>query len=324
MGEAKREDSNTMVSVICTAFNHERYIEQCLESLANQKTNFGFEVLVHDDASTDNTAAIIKKLVEKYPNIIKPLYQKENQFSKGVCITSTFLLPLAKGKYLAWCEGDDFWTDENKLQKQFDYMQAHPKCVLCGHAAYYANEDGSLRHDKYFDKYHKDKIFTVDELILNWSFSTNSMMYCKEIYPNEIPYRGDSINEDFALIVWYALHGEVHYLKEKMSAYRYVSINSLGDKQRKNDKVYIDVRKKYIAMLERLDEYTNYQYHEAVLARVDEVRFSIYIKSRDLKKVKLCGQYKKLLLKQKILLNIQIKFPNAFYRWMKIIGKCEY
>ncbi len=126
-------DEQIMVSVFCATYNHEKYIRKCLDGFIMQKTNFKFEVLVHDDASTDKTADIIREYEEKYPDIIKPIYQTENQYSKGVQIGVTFQYPRAKGKYIAFCEGDDYWCDENKLQRQFDIMESHPECSICVH-----------------------------------------------------------------------------------------------------------------------------------------------------------------------------------------------
>lgn len=119
-----------LVSIICTAYNHGPFIRQCLDGFMMQKTNFPFEVLVHDDASTDNTAEIIREYEDKYPDIIKPIYQTENQYSKGVKIGLTYLYPNAKGKYIAECEGDDYWTDPLKLQKQVDFLEANLECGL--------------------------------------------------------------------------------------------------------------------------------------------------------------------------------------------------
>jgi len=108
------------VSILCSTYNHEKYIGQALDSFLMQKTNFDFEILIHDDASTDNTVNIINKYVNKHPNIIRTIFQKQNQFSKGTRgMMTKFLLPKAKGKYIALCNGDDFFTDINKLQIQF-------------------------------------------------------------------------------------------------------------------------------------------------------------------------------------------------------------
>ena len=111
-----------MVSVFCTAYNHEAYIRDALEGFVSQQTNFPFEVLIHDDASTDGTANIIREYAQKYPNIIRPVYQTQNQYSQKVPIIKTFLGPIAQGKYIAYCEGDDYWCDPLKLQRQVDFL----------------------------------------------------------------------------------------------------------------------------------------------------------------------------------------------------------
>lgn len=122
------QTNDIMVSVICTAYNHEKYIVKCLDGFINQKTNFKFEVLINDDASTDNTAKIIREYETMYPDIIKPFYQEKNLYSQKIPITKSILFPNCRGKYIALCEGDDYWTDENKLQSQFDALENNPSC----------------------------------------------------------------------------------------------------------------------------------------------------------------------------------------------------
>lgn len=128
-------EQNVEVSIICVTYNHKKYIHQCLDNMLNQKTNFKYEIIVHDDASTDGTTEIVKEYAEQYPNIVKLILQKKNQYSCGKWITE-LALPKAKGKYLAFCDGDDYWCDESKLQKQFDYMEAHGDCSICFHNTY--------------------------------------------------------------------------------------------------------------------------------------------------------------------------------------------
>lgn len=99
------------VSVCCITYNQEKYICKALDSFVSQKTNFKFEILVHDDASTDSTSAIIKEYEEKYPELVKGIYEEENQYLKGAKV-SFLLYPYAKGDFIALCEGDDFWCDE--------------------------------------------------------------------------------------------------------------------------------------------------------------------------------------------------------------------
>ena len=122
-----------IVSIRCTAYNQEKFIRETLEGFIMQKTNFRFEAIVHDDASTDNTADIIREYAEKYPDIIKPIYETENQYSKKDGSLLRIMNEASKGKYITMCEGDDYWTDPYKLQKQVDFLEAHPDYVLCSH-----------------------------------------------------------------------------------------------------------------------------------------------------------------------------------------------
>lgn len=125
-----------MVSIKCLAYNHEKYIRKTLEGFVMQKTNFRFEAIVHDDASTDGTAAIIREYAEKYPDIIKPIYETENQYSKKDGSLTKIMHNACKGKYIAYCEGDDYWTDPYKLQKQVDFLEVHSDYVMCSHRYY--------------------------------------------------------------------------------------------------------------------------------------------------------------------------------------------
>ena len=115
------------------AYNHASYIRQCLDGFMMQKTNFLFEVLIHDDASTDGTQEIIREYADRYPELINPIYQIENQYSKGISPLRQILFPMAKGKYIALCEGDDYWIDPLKLQKQVDFLESHNELTFCVH-----------------------------------------------------------------------------------------------------------------------------------------------------------------------------------------------
>ena len=134
-----QNNEKPLVSICCITYNHAAYIRDCLEGFVMQQTDFPFEVLIHDDASTDGTADIIREYEAKYPDIIKPVCQTENQYSKGVDVSS-YNWNRVKGKYIALCEGDDFWCEPQKLQLQFDFMEAHPdySACFCGH--YVLNE----------------------------------------------------------------------------------------------------------------------------------------------------------------------------------------
>ena len=120
-----------LVSIICNTYNHVDYIRQCLDGFLMQKTTFPIEILVHDDASIDGTADIVREYEALYPDLIKPIYQNVNQYSKGVKVTLEYQYSRAKGKYIALCEGDDYWTDPLKLQKQVGILESSEKYVIC-------------------------------------------------------------------------------------------------------------------------------------------------------------------------------------------------
>ena len=118
-----------LVSIVSMAFNHAAFLRDCLDGLVMQETGFPYEVIVHDDASTDGSAEIIEEYASKYPGLIQPILQQENQYSKKVHIGNTFIYPKVRGKYIAMCEGDDYWTDPHKLQRQVDFLESHPEYV---------------------------------------------------------------------------------------------------------------------------------------------------------------------------------------------------
>lgn len=123
-----------LVSICCVTYNHAQFIRKCLDGFLMQQTTFPIEVLIHDDCSTDGTTEIIRKYEAKYPDLIFPLYEEENQYQQGKSAEIDFYnYRRARGKYIAYCEGDDYWTDPLKLQKQVDFMEAHPEYSVCFH-----------------------------------------------------------------------------------------------------------------------------------------------------------------------------------------------
>jgi len=150
------------VSICCPTFNHENFIEDTLNGFLIQKTNFPVEILVNDDCSTDRTTDIIKEYEKQFPEIIKPVYQPTNQYSKGIKPIPQVLLPRCKGKYVALCDGDDFWTDPNKLQTQIDFLETNSELSMCYTNFSYANEKGEVIYEsgasRKFKKTHIDHL----------------------------------------------------------------------------------------------------------------------------------------------------------------------
>lgn len=132
-----------LLSIRCLTYNHAPFIESALRGFLMQRTDFPFEIIVHDDASTDGTSEIVRRYATRYPNVIRPILQAENQYSQGRKGWHA-MEPLTRGRYIAVCEGDDYWTDPDKLQTQVDYLERHPECVVSGHDAEIRDAQGEL------------------------------------------------------------------------------------------------------------------------------------------------------------------------------------
>lgn len=180
----KSGDKKPVVSILCHCFNHEAFIEDALHSFLMQKTDFPWEVIVHDDASTDGSVSIIQEYAEHYPKIIKPIYQKENQYSRGLKPTY-FTSKKVQGEFIAFCEGDDYWLDERKLQIQADFLKKNSEYSVCGHDAFIFDEEKILELSKLPDRYKRD--VSADALSKGWFILTLTTMFRSkfDLYPEE-------------------------------------------------------------------------------------------------------------------------------------------
>ena len=215
-------DRPLLVSISCITYNHAPYIRQCLDGFLMQKTDFAFEVLIHDDCSTDGTTDIIKEYEAKYPNIIKPLYEEENQWIKGRRGSGVFNFPRAQGKYIAMCEGDDYWIDPLKLQKQVDFMEANPNYSMCFARAMEHYEDGS-RPDKLFSLI-EDRDYEGIEFYENWIVPTATALLKASVVESVI-YKasvssGKFIHGDIVIFLSSVAYGKVRGFSDIYSVYR--------------------------------------------------------------------------------------------------------
>ena len=197
-GKLKEKQSTqkdaVLASICCITYNHEEYIRDCIEGFLMQEVDFPMEIIIHDDASTDGTTDIVREYAAKHPNLIFPIFQKENQFSKGKKPFINLTLPHAKGKYIAICEGDDYWTDPLKLQKQVEFLEANPDYVISYHNAMIVDEDGNIvDYSKLPENLKKD--LTSEELIRGTMILTLTMCFRNVLkeFPDELfkVYNGD-------------------------------------------------------------------------------------------------------------------------------------
>jgi len=214
----KGDITKPVVSAICSAYNHESYIAEAIEGFLIQETDFPFEIIIHDDASTDKTADIIRKYETLYPKLIRAVYQTENRFSQGKR-NGEILYPMSKGKYVALCDGDDYWTDPLKLQKQVVFLKNNEDYVCCFHNSIVIDGAGHILK-KLLLQSAKD-YSEIEMLSANAFITTHSVMF-----KNIIDYDyGSSLNKvPFGdVIIWHLLgyHGKAKYLGSiKNTVYR--------------------------------------------------------------------------------------------------------
>lgn len=204
-----------VVSVCCLVYNHEPYLRECFEGFVMQKTTFPIEILVHDDASTDYSADIIREYTAKYPDIFKPIYQTENQYSKGVDVYS-INANRAKGKYIAVCEGDDYWTDSMKLQKQVEFLEENEDVGLV--ATDYSICEGFKLTDKVFSC-DLDEISFDDFLFYN-RIGTLTVCYRKKVVADYVlPYKNLRMG-DYPLWLYISSKSKIRYIHCNTACYR--------------------------------------------------------------------------------------------------------
>lgn len=261
------------VSVVCLAYNHAKYIRRALEGFVKQKTDFEYEVIVHDDASTDGTADIIREYEEKYPEIIKAVCQKENKFSQGISPTRTYVFPKVRGEYLAICEGDDYWTDENKLQIQYDYMRTHPECAMCVHQA--TMHDCFKKTDRVFPENTESREYSIEELLPlgGGAFATNSIVMKKSVYmdlPDCFKAKGFS---DYQVMINGALNGTVYYIARNMSTYNLGVAGSWTQRTMFKNNNAVKHCDEVIRMLNTFNEAYDYKYDSAVKKAITKYEY---------------------------------------------------
>lgn len=304
------------VVVWCTVFNHEKFLRKCLDGFVMQKTNFPFEVIVHDDASTDYSPEIIREYEKKYPDIIKPIYEKINQYSLGIeHLNALKFRNIDNSKYFAVCEGDDYWSSPYKLQKQYDYMEKHPECSICLHNTVIHDLSGKSPNRNFFS-WNKTHHLTEKEVFFGWHVHTTSYFVRTDKYKDLPKVFWNVWCGDYVYLTYLFTKGSVVALPDVMSVYNYANpAGSVAQHNRNFDliKKSLLTRKKY---LDDLLKITDERFHKVIKARMYEIDLSIKMLEYDTKK----NTYSKKNLNRmrKEITN------NPFYtQWKMLQGKKE-
>lgn len=302
--------SEPKVSICCTTFNHESYVEDAMTGFLMQETDFPIEILIHDDASSDKTQEIVRKYEKKYPNIIKPIYQTENQYSKGKRVNYTFNYTRAKGKYIALCEGDDYWTDKDKLQRQVELLENNEEVMLCMHATGVFNVDENLLEPNKIRLNNGDRSFHAEDIINGGGDfgHTSSFVFRRGIIEKPPQWFLDSPSGDTPLRLLCAHIGTVYYLDQDMSVYRKGVVGSWTRRVQNNEK-FINHWTRNFKMFEEYNEFTNHNYSRVIKKKLSHISYKILLKLDSSNKKELQKYYSRLLPIDKVRFNLKNKLP---------------
>lgn len=304
-----------LVSICCITYNHENYIRDAIDGFLMQKTDFPFEIIIHDDASTDTTADIIREYEKKYPDVIKPIYQTENQHSKGKRAT-LFTFKAARGKYIALCEGDDYWIDPLKLQKQITEMEKRPECYISFHPAIWRRVNGS--RDGRPLGLHSDKTttFSTEEVILGGGefMHTGSIVLNRSTIPRITSFfdiAKDAPVGDYYVQILGAEHGGALYLSDVMSVYRSGIPGSWSERIGSDPNRLGIYYRSFMACNNKMSDFTKNKYSNLFDTRNKQLYssliWSLYL-DIDTKK-SIIGDVDKIDTKDRIVWNVIFKHP---------------
>lgn len=257
-----------LVTVYCLTYNHVNYIEDALCGFINQKTDFKYVVFIRDDASNDGTAEILRKYEARYPDLLKVFYEKENQRSQGKRGLVPYIWGLIESKYVAMCEGDDYWIDPNKLQIQVDYMEAHPECVMTGHNGLNLDcRTGKMISNDGFDG---EQDVSPEEVLFHkkMCFPTASFVMKREIYFREPLFRGRKVG-DWMMQLYASTKGRIHYFDRIMSVYRYFAKGSWTSRTNSDPLKYVVYMIDMCSFFEDYNNYTGKKYNGIITSMIE-------------------------------------------------------
>lgn len=269
-------NSEIMVSITCTAFNHEHFIEDAIKGFLMQETDFPFEIVINDDASTDKTADIIKRYSKKYPRLFNSIFQEENQYSKNKDPFKDIIMPVIRGKYIAICEGDDYWTHKHKLQEQVDFLEKHPEYGVCvGGFTRLVQSTGEMseiiKHIKKKDPEINGFTFSLTDMQSAWMTKTlTSVIRTNSFFSRDM----DKYQHARDIHLFYELvkHSKAFYFMENYGVYR---VHEGGINSMKHGKVNFNAAYNcYKELYEHnRDSFTRYMHYRHTLALFN---FNIY------------------------------------------------
>lgn len=278
---------NEDISIYMLSYNHKEFIAKAIESIMSQKTQYSYKLYIHDDSSTDGTIEIIKQYVEKYPDRIVPVFEKSNLYStQGLTVINRVMYPYFNGKYIAFCEGDDYWIDNNKLEMQINYMKNHPDCSYCFTDAIHVDINNSYLGAFYKHYYWKDRSivkklkcdsdFNTEEVLRIDFTPTASGIVTKSAFEYYLTFKYPI---DLGLRLTTTEFGYAHYFNKKTTAYRVGNSSSASGQASQSFKKYLnDFYFYHKEILNEFNNFTNFKYKNTIDQVIDRKLVLVYIR----------------------------------------------
>ena len=311
--------STPLLSVCLITYNHVKYIRETIDGILMQKVNFPWELIIADDFSMDGTREIILEYKEKYPDFIKLIFQEKNV---GPAKNWLDLITYPKSKYIAYLEGDDYWTDPLKLQKQVDYMEAHTECTMCFSAAEIITGD-SKKTGNFVRPCKGNRIFTTGDMILGGGdfFHTGSVLFKKNIIDTLPQWCFEAPAGDYPLALICAHKGTVAYIDDIMSVHRSMAKGSWTESMMNNKKNNMEHLNGMIEMLNCFNRYSDGKFEAAVLYKINWYKKYLLVSQEEsncLKDPQNKEIFQLLSADQKVKFILKLYFPRTFKILFKI------
>jgi glycosyltransferase involved in cell wall biosynthesis len=259
--------SEPLLSVCLITYNHVRYINEAIDGVLMQKVSFSWELIIADDYSIDGTREILLEYKKKYPDLIKLILQEQNV---GPAKNWLDLITLPKSKYIAYFEGDDYWTNPSKLKKQVDFLEKNPDYTLCFHDALILWDDKS-RPPKFFCSNDQKDTSSIEDLIERWFTPSSSMVFRKNAIMPLPEWFSNIYNGDLALQLLLADKGKIKYLNEVMCVYR----KNEGALSAGIGKNYILINDKIIQLLALFNDFSEFKYDLLIKKKILKLKREI-------------------------------------------------
>ena len=314
----QENEQEIRVSICCITYNQEAYIRDALEGFLSQQTDFAYEILIHDDASTDHTADIIREYAARFPDRIFPILQTENQYALGrTNVSGLYNFPRARGTYIAMCEGDDYWTDPRKLQLQVDFMDTHPDCAMILHSAR-VEVQGKAITEHQMRPYRQNRRIMPEEIIdKTTGYPTASLLFYADMVKDLPSFYNDAPIADIPLQLLAAARGWAYYLDRPMCVYRlggaasWTTLMKQGDYEKKQA-AYAE---SMTDMYRGFDAYSGQRFHETVEHAIRRLHFLTKVNTRRYEQVLAPENrefYRELNLRTRAFIRLERHLPGLY------------